>query len=236
MRKILASLLVVGLLAGSASAMITAEWVPVVPGAGYPAGGYETWDLMVTTGTNVAAAQMHLVPDTSGTIYQHAFGGNTGPNPALIVLFPELAYDTYVTMPPAGDIPDTVATQTIVDIAAALAIPVPPTPYPVGSETDPDGAGPLPPVPNPPPFDIDQWSIGWAVNDGSNLYGPGTHQIARVTILSNATGNLWFFVKGTDEEAAGTGLIHLTLPGFVPEPATLLVLALGGLASLIRRR
>ncbi len=219
MRKILASLLVVGLLAGSASAVVTAQWVSVDPGGDpdYPAGGYETWDLMVTTGTNAAAAQMHLVPDTSNTIYQHVYGTNISPGLNLLAAFPEMAYDTFVTMPPAGDEPDTVSVQTIVDIAAALAIvPVPGTPIP-GTHND-------------------TWSIGWAVNDGSNLFGPGTHQLARVTILSGTTGNLWCFVKGTDNEAAGTGLIHLTLPGFIPEPATLLVLVLGGLAGLIRRR
>lgn len=216
MRKMLASLLVVGLLAGSAGAVISAEWVNVAPGANYPAGGYTTWDLMVTTGTNFGAAQMHLVPDAPGRIYQHAGGTNIQPTDFLLGFVPEVAWDTFVTYPPDFDDIDLVSTQTAVDLAAALAIPVPPAPSAPGH--------------------VDTFSIGWAASSGLSLSGPGTHWAARVTLLEGTTGDLWFFAKGTDDEAAGTGVIHLTLPDFIPEPATLLVLALGGVLGLIRRR
>ena len=33
-----------------------------------------------------------------GTFYNHAFGGNTAPNAALIAAFPSLAFDTFVTI------------------------------------------------------------------------------------------------------------------------------------------
>jgi len=33
-----------------------------------------------------------------GTLYNHAFGGNTAPNAALIAVFPRLAFDTFVTI------------------------------------------------------------------------------------------------------------------------------------------
>ncbi len=33
-----------------------------------------------------------------GTLYNHAFGGNTAPNAALIAAFPSLAFDTFVTI------------------------------------------------------------------------------------------------------------------------------------------
>ena len=223
-------LLVIGLLAGSASAVISAQWVLVDPGSDpYPAGGYVTWDLMVTTGTNVAAAQIHLVPDVPGSIYQDPAGGNIQTTSDFLRGFsPTVDYDTYVTMPPDLDDPDRVSTQTIVDIAGALAIPTPPVPYPVGAV----GGDPLGPL--PPPFDVDQWSIGWTVSSGEYFSGPGTHRIMRLTILEGTTGDMWFFVKGTDDEAAGTGLIHMG--GNIPEPASLLLLLAGGVAMMSRRK
>ena len=36
--------------------------------------------------------------DSDSGFYQNAFGGNTPPNPALIALFPSLAYDSFVTI------------------------------------------------------------------------------------------------------------------------------------------
>ena len=214
--NVAASLLLVALLAHSASAVISAQWVLVDPGSDpYPAGGYVTWDLMVATGTNVAAAQIHLVPDVPGSIYQDPNGRNIQTtDTATRSAFPRVDYDTYVTMPPDLDDPDRVSTDTIVDIAAALGITVPPI--------------------STPPDDDNTFSIGWAVSGGEYLAGPGTHRIMRLTILQGTTGDMWFFVKGTDDEAVGTGLIYLSLSN-IPEPSGVLLL-LAGLPVVWSRR
>lgn len=80
----------------SASAAITASWTPVTPATGAPS-GYSTYDLMVTVSSGDDYASTRLF--ATGSFYQDAFGGNTAPNPALIPVFPALAYDTYVNTP-----------------------------------------------------------------------------------------------------------------------------------------
>ncbi len=47
-------------------------------------------------GTNNAPLLIQV--EGGGTFYNHAFGGNTAPNAALIVAFPSLAFDTFVTI------------------------------------------------------------------------------------------------------------------------------------------
>lgn len=47
---------------------------------------------------------------TNGTVYNHAFGGDTPPNPALIPAFPALEFDTYLAL---GDRPVTTVTNSV---------------------------------------------------------------------------------------------------------------------------
>ncbi len=64
--------------------------------------GYTTYDLNVTTDTDWTSAGM-LLELTAGSVYQHEFGGITGPaNPAFVQLFPDLAFDTHVAGSTAG--------------------------------------------------------------------------------------------------------------------------------------
>ncbi len=56
---------------------------------------YLTNDMMFNTATDWLSAQL-LITLTSGSIYQHSFGGNTPPNAALVAAFPDLAFDTFV--------------------------------------------------------------------------------------------------------------------------------------------
>jgi hypothetical protein len=62
---------------------------------------FVTIDLKITaTAPNrFNVAGMISEPATPGFFYQHPFGGLTLPNPALVNLFPALAFDTYVTTP-----------------------------------------------------------------------------------------------------------------------------------------
>jgi len=56
---------------------------------------YLTNDMIFITSSDWLSAQL-LITLSSGSIYQHSFGGNTPPNPALVAAFPDLAFDTFV--------------------------------------------------------------------------------------------------------------------------------------------
>lgn len=57
--------------------------------------GYETSDLQVTTDIDWTAGAL-LLELTSGSIYQHAYGGDTPSSPALYPYFPAVEFDTSV--------------------------------------------------------------------------------------------------------------------------------------------
>ena len=66
MRKILATVMILGLLAGAANATISMRWVLAPdPGGDTPA-GYTSWDMLVTTGTNLAVQEMIIRADAAG--------------------------------------------------------------------------------------------------------------------------------------------------------------------------
>ena len=226
MSRVFSSLLIVSLLAGGALALPSHSWQLVQAGAtildtgGSPEPGtYSTWDLMVTTGTNWAAAQMIAHSDEPGAIYHHAGGGNTAPQDFIVGLYPDAAYDTYVTAPP-GAYPDNVGTQPPADLAAALAVSAPNI---VMNSQD--------------------MVIGWAVSSGEALYGPGTHMIARITTrdadgqpgVPGYAGQWDLMLWETGSGETRTGVLSGVGPIFAPEPATMMVLGLGALASLLRR-
>ncbi len=226
MSRVLSSLLIVSFLASGALAAPTHSWVLVQEGltlssdaAQTPlAGTYSSWDLMVTTGTDFATAQIIAHTDTPGTIFHHSFGSNTAPNSALVGSFPHLEFDTYVTTPP-GTYPDHVSQVSPADLAAELGIPDPGT---LMTDTD--------------------MSIGWAVSSGDYLYGPGTHRIARITTKDLAgpsepgSEGHWDMILWESGEGGRSEIISGNLPIFAPEPVTMMVLALGSLAGLLRRR
>src|SRR5262245_31903989 len=66
-----------------------------------PAGilpGFTTTDIVLDFTGNIRGQQMILTL-TQGSIFQQGpFGTNTAPNSALFPMFPELEYDTYVTI------------------------------------------------------------------------------------------------------------------------------------------
>lgn len=72
--------------------------------------GFRTFDLFLDAGSEAmsvngfnmgTAAVPGLAPYrifTDGTVFNHAFGGNSSPNPALVPAFPALAFDTYLAV------------------------------------------------------------------------------------------------------------------------------------------
>ena len=61
--------------------------------------GYTTYDFIAMVDTNTGLMQLILDTDNSGDIYQDSLGSNLAPNPAFFEAFPALEFDSYVTMP-----------------------------------------------------------------------------------------------------------------------------------------
>jgi hypothetical protein len=83
---------------------ITAFWQPNVItqnaiSADPALGGMQSWSLMAKMDGNWASAAMEAILPTGNVFYNPTLGGNTRPNPELVVVHPNLAFDTYVTCP-----------------------------------------------------------------------------------------------------------------------------------------
>ena len=156
---------------------------------------YNVWDMMVDTDTDWTNSRLDISL-SSGAMYQHAFGGNNAPTPALVAAFPELAYDTFATVPNGLD----------VTFAGAITM------------------------------DATTLAASWADTATGDS---GQWQVARITLTQDAAGTVTG--KSYDVESAGQGIDFsadwdIVAGEFVPEPATLSVLALGALAMLRRRK
>ena len=162
-KNVLTTLLLIGALAAVCQATPSFEWVLAeepgpVGGATYPA-GYTSWDLMYTVDTNVSIVEMYLQSDTPapGDFYQNPNnpdGGITGPPSAGVISSDPFAeFDTYLTIP--GSFGVLVAATDIV------------------------------PDPDPPIRDLtfnDQLlDVSWGLGP-EDFSGPGTFQVARVTL------------------------------------------------------
>ncbi len=96
----------------TASAGVHVTFVPVTISAAAisqdPAlANMQSFDILVTTDGDWGAAGMLANLPAGQNFYNHPFGGNTTPNPALVGSFAGLAFDTYVTGP--GDTGSSVA-------------------------------------------------------------------------------------------------------------------------------
>ena len=86
-----------------APAAISTEFVPtgspVIDGA-----SYNTFEMRVTADEADWTDSRLEIELQSGSIYQHPFGGLTRPHPDLVAVYPDLGFDTYVTVPNDGDV------------------------------------------------------------------------------------------------------------------------------------
>lgn len=227
MRKILASLLVVGLLTGVATAVPSISWnnAATVDILGT---SYDTWEMLITTGTGFGAAQILLNAAAPGDIYQNALGGPSGTpqNPLFFGTDPNIEYDSYITTPALH--PD--------ELGVATEYPAL-WPIPLGTQTIANLANVLGISPIPGIQDTaDKVVVGWSISDGARDAGPGTWTIQQLTLKTGAAMPTYdLMVWELDPNNEGANLLTL-LDQTLPEPATLMVLALGAVAGLIRRR
>lgn len=196
----------------AANATLTHQLVSVANGGALPANTF-TYDLKVVVSGQDDWTSSATTAQLSGgkTFYQNSFGGNTTPNPAFFPLAPELQWDTFATQP--GSYPNS------------------------NDGTSPGTFGTT-------TVDGDTFNIG--VLDTANT-GDGTFTIARYSIVSPPnrpgltlanTGLVVGTLSGTTtaKNSGGTLIPYSFNIYQVPEPATLSLLVLGGLAGLLRRR
>ena len=207
--KILLSLLMIAVVVEFAHAGVTMHWAQAEDLGGNTPTGYFSWDLMATTTTNLAMQELIVSTGVLGDIYQNTGSGSalyTEPNPANFGSVPALEFDTYVTFS-AWPYP----TPTMVFGGATDIIP--------GSVLT---------------FNTQNLNVSWIPMFGNNT-GPGTFQVARVTLKDTADGTWQFrgWQTGGIDAALFGGSIVDGVP--LPEPATLSLLLLGSL-TLLRRR
>ena len=207
------------LFASTASAAITATWVPVASGDGsvgaaYPANALtsdptlntmQTWDLLVdfTTSDWTLAGLRGVLG--SGAFYKNAVGGNTRPSDALITAIPAVGFTSFVTSPGSSGTAD--PTNVLGGFPEGQ-------PQSLGDATSA--------IPG-------TFSVSWGDLVVTN---PGEYRIARWTFPLGQTPDVLTeapsasFTRTVDEVA---------LIPEIPEPATLGMLAMAGILGLRRR-
>jgi len=202
--------LALALSAPAARAGITTEFdhVNTVEIAG---SSYNVYDMMVTSTTDWVNSYLDI-RISSGHLYQHPLGSDVQPNPVAFAVAPELEWDTYAAVP--SGFPATAALIRKEDTMERR-------------------------------LDATRFVASWL--DGVDT-GPGRGRVARITLSSDAEGTIggesmrWLFWDfwDPDNDSAETipfdGLYTITGGHIVPEPATLMLLALGGPAVLRGRR
>ena len=120
--------------------------------------GYRCWDAMLDTSSNIAIVEMIMNTNSPDDVYQHPFGMEIQSDPAFYPGFPELEFDTYVTV-------------------GAWSYPTPTIII--------DGAIDLQPAATKI-FDNQNLNISWS--PGGNFSGSGNFQVARITLGAGARG------------------------------------------------
>jgi hypothetical protein len=248
------------------------QWAEVID-PNVPA-GYRCWDFMLDTASNLEIMEMILTTNTTGDIYQHPlWGAETEPDPYYYAPFPELEFDTYVTLGAWSFPTPTVLMGGAIDIeAGSMKV-----------------------------FNDQDLNITWTTRGDES--GPGIFQVARITVADTAVGiwEIAAWETGNDDpsyfqgsivngeifgpfllgDANNDGVVSAgdyssvqgkfgntgdpDIPGdancdgvvsagdyssvqanfgnisadsllVIPEPATIFVMAIGGLASLYRKR
>lgn len=171
-------------------------------------GTNRTQDLIVTTSTDWLSAEL-LLNLTSGSIYQHPFGGTTRPNPLLIDTNPELAFDTFVW--------NGVSFTTPIDIAPVGI---------AGGAVDLGGN-------SMSTFNTSVLDVTWYTTATTDI---GTLALARVTLSNMATGT-WRIRLSNDGGDLIVTPSQPVIDGqlVVPEPSSVALVAAASLIIVIRR-
>ncbi len=211
---LVAAVSVLGILGGSAHAQLdTMETTFVhVRSVEIDSTVYNVYDMMVTTGTDWALSILEITL-TTGELYNHFLASDSEPDPTFFGSYPDLEWDTYAAIPAGW--PD-------------------PANFAPGSQfgQNPDTTD--------PPMGNTVVKARWYDTTGSSWVG-GTFKAARLTLSSHAAGTIGGriyarapmvdpYIKSFD------GMYFIEGGHIVPEPATLALLGLGGLAVLRRRR
>ena len=189
----------------AASGEITLEVVPIDNSSIPELGGWVTQDLVVTTDTDWLSAQMVVTPDTPGQIYQDSLG-DVSPQSPNPAFFPIQPSLEFDTYVSSGVLGEPVSWLVAMELGDNVLI-----------------------------FDENKLSMLWFTEATDDI---GTLALARITLGSNATGT-WKFIataapQGGPRVEVLEGIIENGVM-FIPEPATLSLLSLGGV-TLLRRK
>ena len=205
-----------GVMAGSASAALTAAWVPVtISQAAITAdptlATMQSWSLRSTnTDGHWASAGMRATLPAGGVFYQTPAtrgGGDSHPNPAFFAVFPEVEFDTYIS---------SARNQAGANAPAVLgAYPENDPPQSFGGATDA--------VPG-------RFSVSWGDPQATSGPVPGTYEIARLTFPQGMIPT----ILATSQSSQVAPDQTINIPP-IPEPASLGLLAAAGLLAIRRR-
>ncbi len=147
-----------------------------------------------------------LSVEASGAFYQNAFGGNTPPNPALISVFPSLAYDSFVTIGRATDVDN-----------AMLEIGIDWTSFEAGGSIITDNGS---------------W---FATPDDAQVYEvDGRVMIMQLTLAETESFTFEINMQGKNADGSNWTALGVTYP--IPAPGALALLGIAGITVSRRRR